>query len=304
MATRLLRVTAILALLAGMIWVGEGLGPRRAEAEVYRVLEFQTSSLLRFLDREIRPGGERLIVLNGNLLRCRLGSTRLRPAQLLDRLQALPSQGLAPPAGTDELDPAQIDAEVARLLRRPFRLEGRGWGAFGRIVGGSPDDVTPLLPHLAETGTFGPAGVGGYLVLALGGRHGALTDVWLIRFDEDFDWLSLLREEAGDVPGGDVPGLPRFADSRRVLTLSEFSDVGESHAVGYEGGGSTRNHVHHYERALAKLGLRPIHPTSIVADQALIRFGSEDRDVTVFVSKTEQGRTLDLVQVNTSGENG
>ena len=126
----------------------------------------------------------------------------------------------------------------------------------------------------------------------------------MIRFDEDFNWRSLLRESAADVPGGDIPGLPRFADSRRVLTLSEFSDVGDSHVVGYEGSGSIRSHVHHYERILRAIELRPVQESSILGDEALIQFGSEDRDVTVFVSRTESGKTLDLVQVKTSEEDG
>ncbi len=299
MWTRLLRSTLIVAVIGGTFWIAQTLGPRRAKAEIYRVLPTQASALTQFLHRETRPGSERLVFLNGNLLRCQLGSTHLRPRELLDRLQAFADSEVDARKAREQSDLEPHRIAVSAALRRPFRMEGAGWGAFGQLVGGSLDDLTPLLPHLVATGRFGPTDTGGYLALAFGGDGSSTTDVWTIRFDADFDWLSLLEGSENDVPGGDVPGLPRFPGSRRVLTLSEFSDAGEAHAVGYEAGGSIDDHVRHYARALEKIGLKPLPERPANGHDALVQASSPDRDVTVFVSRPspERDSILDLIQV-------
>lgn len=271
-----------------------------ARAEVWQRTPLGGAALGPILHALAGAGSERTVVMNGVVLRCELAASPLPVAALLDRVQALAELEVAgdaeQPGEASDVERAQ--RAVARSLRRPFRAEGEGWGAVGRLVGGSLEGAASVLPSLAESGVLGPGGDGGFLVLALdGGDH---TRVWTARFDEDFAPLELVGSGRGDVPGGDVPGLVRFPGTRRALTLSEWGGGDRpSHAAGYLGPGSVKQHVRHWETALARLGL----PTRArrTPDGALLYASGPAREIAIWVTRPASGReaVLDWVQVRT-----
>ena len=60
----------------------------------------------------------------------------------------------------------------------------------------------------------------------------------------------------GDVDGTDLPLVPRFPGSRRVLTLTELTEIGTSHSVAYQGTGATTQRLGHFRRELGQNGFQ------------------------------------------------
>ncbi len=289
----------ILAVL--LLGMGFAAAVPEASADISRDLGESTGFLLDYLEGRVPMGGERTIVVNGQVLRARLGETSLRPDALFDRLErrALALLEARPLPAGDDAEVAQ--ARVERALRRPQRFSAEGWGAFVQLFGGHPGDLGGLLPAFAESGEVGTPG--GFIAVALRPDRARTTDVWLMELDADFSPEEYIGTGEGDVGPGDFPGVARFPGSQRTMTLSELGGSSEVHLVAYEGGGTVEAHLAHYQKIFRSMGMSEAPVTRRGRHEAMARFADDSREVTVFVQRTDSPdrSVIDLIQVSMKG---
>lgn len=282
------------------------ISPRLSGADVETQITLRTDPVLEWLTQEIRPGRERYVVLNGNLLRTRLGHTSLRPNALVRQLQNLAqreAQSIAEtPASarpTGASDPkGDYTRSTAALFRAGHPFEGDGWASYVHLDPAIAADPTVLI-SLPED----PSSELGFIATATRGQSD-ISDVWITYLDDAVSLLTLFPAEDEDAAGGDVPGLPRYPGSRRSMTFSEFSDSGEVHQVSYLGSGGVREHLEHYNRALRKTGLDAAILGDGDSDRGMIQASGEGREVSIFVTRAEGDSALDVIQVRSDREFG
>ena len=271
-----------------------------ARADISRALGESTSMLLQHLERHTRPGQERYLVMNGEVVRARLGQTPLRPRELNDRLeaQALGILDNLPPI--DPNTPEGRRAEVGRALKTPVRFDADGWGAFVQLFGGHPGELGGVLQHLAYSGRLGPEAAGGFVSIATRDQKSRVTDVWVLDLDAEFSPFGFVGMAPGDVDGDDYPGVGRYPGSTRTMTLSEYSVTGDVHVVAYSGSGTPAAHAAHYRRAFVGLGMVEAPSSRNATQEQLLRFSDGNRNAAVFVQRSDSGdRTvLDVIQVS------
>jgi len=209
-----LRRPWLLALL--LLW------PLGAGAEVYQVLGREMVSLANLLGLVVQPGGERRLVLNGQPLRAQLSHTDTPPEQFFQRL-------LARRAATPGEHPLA-------LLGEPLHLRGEGWQLLAAV---------DLLDEPRDNAARD------FLVIALptptAGRHA----VWSLDFQRPGGFRALLRASgAAQVPGPNLRELPLPGGSRRIFSLSQRDQHGDTHLLGYRSRGSVTAVADHFRRAL------------------------------------------------------
>lgn len=320
------RIGGIALALVALYWLGQALGPRNAVATVYSTETTPLSSVL--LEQPPQPGGQRLLVVNGNTAYLEISTTDVQPDELVDRLasgvperapvslewtsfknrdravdeligivQANSEMAMGPIAPEDlahsrsEAAIAALRAEFAAAVGRPFKTSGDGWAAYGHV---SPGGVRPLEAGSEDTFV-------GRFVLAMrpeGQRH---TTIWNLRMPRDFDLSAWLPRSRGDVPGGDPSVLARYPASRRSFSLVETSLTGRSEIVVFDGGGTIGDHVRHYVAEGEMAGLHAIRSPDRQSENELIHMVGSQREITVFVSRAGR-RVRDVIQVRTSSE--
>lgn len=322
--TLLTRSASIAVALVALYWLGQAIGPQNAVATVYLTESGPVSGVL--LEQQPQPGGERVLVVNGNRAYLEISRSALGPDDFISRLTAAPETtetqrvdlsfletterqlddlfGLVKnnaASAMSPLDPADIaqsraDAAIAKLaadfaaaVGRPFWKSGEGWAAYGRI---SPGGVGPLAvsPEAAFQGRF---------VLAMrpdGQQH---TTIWNLRLPRDFDLTAWLPQSSGDVAGEDPSVLARYPTSRRVFSLLETSLTGRSEIVVFDAGGTVEDHVRHYLAEAEKAGLQATRSGMPQSSEQLIHMIGSQREITVFVSHTDR-QVRDVIQVRTN----
>jgi hypothetical protein len=188
--------------------------------------------------------------------------------------------------------------DLTYAFRRPFRYEGEGWGLFGRLTAGPLEPFETILNPLVAGKGLGPSGAGAFAVLALRAPGQFETDVWTIRFDEDFDPLAFVGPREGDVDGEDIPGIERYPGSRRIMRISESSVAGVSHGVAYAGGGTIDQHLRHFHAVFRRMGLRPSRPLG-GSNGVVMRYSGNGLEVSAFIegSGGPSAEIVDLIQV-------
>jgi hypothetical protein len=298
--SKLVRMLGVGLIVVGTMWLGETPGLRHVEADVYRTLRVSVQTLAALLQGEPHPAGPRVVVINGQQVHTDLGRVPLSPHEVLAVLEARAQSVMAaarPAAGDTIHQDRAVPQALAVAMHRPFRLEGPGWGAYGRLASAIPiadqggQDVASLPP-------FG----GGFLVLAVETAQGQSSDVWTWRFSPTWNPLAMLSAPGEDAPGIDLPGISRYPGSRRVFSLAERSAAGEAHVVAYEGGSSLAEHVRYYDELFHRLGLRALRgkdspvpePTRVMRE-----YTGKGQEVAVFITRDAErpGRVLDVSQV-------
>lgn len=298
MNSLLARSSMIAVVLATFFALGQWLRPQPAEADVVQRFGMQLASLADFLALDARPGGQRLIRINGQVMYSELSSSSRTPAEILDELEARAQIEYAALDLEPTTEAIREGRELTYLFRRPFRTQGDGWGAFGRLTAGPLTSAASLIGPLASGGGLGESAAGGFVVLALREAEAEESDVWTLRFERGFDPLAFAVPTDRDVPGDDLPGIERFPGSRRALRLTESASTGVTHVVAYEGAGSVDGHAHHYASALVAAGLR-LTNTSRRDARALLQFSGAGVLVDVFLSRADGSGApvLDLIQM-------
>ena len=262
-----------LPLLCALVLAGS------ATADITRPLPMDSDDVSEIATRHATFTSERYLVVNGQVIRAELGRTDLGPREYIDRVQRDwearygQSLDLGPLAETEAL----FEAQSEQMLRRPFRRDGPGWSTYGKLFGGRIDGGKPFLASLIETGALGEGAAGGAMVSAYEDGDGG-SDVWLMHLDEDFKPSEYLGLKDSDRGPGDIPEIQRYPGTRRGLTVSEYSEMAETHSLTYVGPGSIESHADHYEQQLQPLGMMQA-PTTRRRGEILLRFADQKRDV-------------------------
>jgi hypothetical protein len=280
--------------LSLMALVAAGL-PGRADVFVDGPSADLADSLLpvfRALESSPLPGGNRVFLVNGNRMLAQRSRTASDPRSVLDRVLYELEADDARRAEAGELqDLVGFD--------RPFRKDGESWGIVGRLAGPGPViGEEGVLTHLAAGEGLGPAARGGFVVFATARGPRGGSDLWTLRFDEDFDPMRFVAHPEDDVDGGDLPGIERFPGTRRVMSFSELSSFGNRHAVAYEGRGSTRARERHFTDSLAAEGYALANRKS-EPGFSMLEFSGPGGDLTVFCIRPAPSHpdAIDLIQI-------
>lgn len=297
MIGKAVRLLAVAGILAGTFWVGEAFLARRADAEVYQFIRERAASLLDFDWLDGFPGPRYDIALNGTRNTLDVSSSRLLPTEILDALEARAEAQLRslrlPEDGT------AVDYEVAAILRRPFRLDGPGWGVFARLFGGTGVTPMPWLENLKEGRGPGAGATGGFIVLARRDQGASRTAVWTIRFDENFNPLELVPKGDGDAPGVDVPEVRRYPGTRRTVSMVATERGRQSGMFSYEGRGSIADHARHFAAEFRWAGFQQLASDATEDGGIILQFrrGAVEASVFVGAPADDEGDVIDLITI-------
>lgn len=298
--------------LSVILYFTQILKPLQAQADVYLKLTNQVGILASYLGQNSQPGGNRKIVLNGNILYSQLSKSMDAPSVAIDRIQAnfetqnrvkSYTQPVSTPVNgpTNEKDLIQ---NMSTFLNSPFRIDQKGWSAFGKI----PLSILFGNKHFPQTETgenYTNKNVqNNFISLAIQDNPSGPTSVWTINFDKDASILEMLGNDDEDTPGADISQIERYPGSLRIFSFSEFSDFSESHIVGYRGYGIPEEHLHYYINLLQRAGLSLDRKSSQNFNKAFALFSGKGREVAVFITRDQENKNqlIDLVQVRvTSG---
>ena len=260
------RIYPLLVLLSALF-----LCPLSTHAEVYMVLGQEIASLTELLGLAVKPGGKRRIVLNGQPLTAELSETEETPEQLLRKLT---EARLAKLRALDTPVPMEE-------LHHPLWLRGPNWHVL------SAADLTGTLPDSAAPDR---------LVIMLPTPHPPRQTVWTLEFRELGGFQRLVRaSNADEVPGPVLRDIHAPPGSRRIFSLSQHSEAGISHILGFEGNGVLLDTVDHYRRVLGRDA-----PVTTLADNpgaVILHARLGNLRVNVQVSIQPGGNVLSLVQV-------
>lgn len=284
------------------------LAPRYVDADVYQTLQMRVRSIVELLRGEVHPTGPRLVIINGQTIHTDLRRVPHPPHDVLEALAAGTRRLMAatPSATIPSGSLAKEDEHsFAEALRRPFRLEGKEWGAYGRLASETHLSDQALLHTTTSSGpdeTSLPAFRGGFLVLALATEEGKSSDVWTLRFAPTFNPLAMVGTPGQDVPGIDLPGFTRYPGSRRIVSLTELSHTGETHLLFYEGSGSVLEHLRYFDALFLQnhvYGLQRAGPPIVKHDRVITAYAGKGQHITVCITTKAgtSGRVLDMLQV-------
>lgn len=235
------RALAITGLGAGILWFGHVYAPvPEAQATVYEVLGSTLTGVPPFMQFSVREDQVQTAVLNGGRVHYTLSSTDRSIRDVLDFYESM----YAVPASKDRIDVGRLksmmkDVQRARpkfaevlpqidqmLARNAFRVDRGTFGMYGAVRAGDegePDHAQRALERVSrfvESGRIGDLG-DVKVVYAMRPTGASKTTLFTFWPDPDYRLDSLSVPEEGDVPGSDIPGLPRPERSRRLLSFGQ-----------------------------------------------------------------------------------
>lgn len=290
------RTLPLLWLLCSLVVAG------LAAADITRPLPIDHDDVAEIATRHAAFGSERYLVVNGQVIHAQLGRTDLSARGYIDRVQrdweARYGQSLE--LGPLAENEALFEAQSEQMLRRPFRKDGPNWSTYGKLFGGQIDGGKPFLAALVETGALGEGAAGGAMVSAYDDGDGG-ADVWIMHLDQDFKPSEYFGLKDLDRGPGDIPEIQRYPGTRRGLTISEYSEMAETHSLTYVGSGSIEAHADHYEQQIQPLGMMQA-PTTRRTGEILLRFADQKRDLAVFIREggPNPGDITNIIQISTS----
>jgi hypothetical protein len=225
---------------------------RSAKASVMERLLGIGQRMAPFLDDARSTEGPRELHINGVKLWAAAGHTT-QPSSLVRRFYAdrYAGRGSAMDTITEELKKQKIVPPAATgLTQASFGDDNQG--GLAALDAGDGIDLRGLARRLAhvDDGKMGVVGALRYVYWERTGDGGTrFLTVWT---DDKLDLMRLLPAADGDAPGRDVPNVPRYPGTQRILSADERGAFGAM-AV-YRGGGSPDLALAFYTARLRTLG--------------------------------------------------
>lgn len=225
---------------------------RSAKASVMERLFGIGKRMAPYMDDARSTEGPREMHLNGLKLYVAAGHTD-HPPEMVRRWYAerYAGKGSAMDVITEELKKQKLLVpEASGLTQASFGDDEQG-GVVALDMGnvGNIRNLASRLIHLGD-GKLGDVGQLRYVYYEKTGNGGTrFLTVWS---DEKFDFAQLLPKPDGDAPGRDVPNVPRYPGTHRVLSSDERGAAGQM-AV-YVGSGSPDLAEAFYEARMRTLG--------------------------------------------------
>ncbi len=255
LSCRPVKALIILVVSLAVIWFGQIYGPgeNNAEAKVFERIISYTRSIPGYLFDDQNTSEPRKIIVNGSTSYITLGKSKDDISKILDfYAKQYPPQpvkkieaGILKKIGDKELKTCAI--QINKLLdclraNQHFRVERDDFGLLGvlefhdtdMILGG--EKIFKAFEKVAETGEFGKIGTG-RIVIALKNSDKMDTRIINMWTDRNFNLNNFIPDGNGDVGGKDIPDVPRYPGSRRILSIEQENTLSMDSLVSYEGGG-------------------------------------------------------------------
>ena len=276
LSSRPVKVLIILIISLAVIWFGQIYGPgeNNAEAKVFERIISYTRSIPGYLFDDQNTSEPRKIIVNGSTSYITLGKSKDDISKILDfYVKQFPPQpvkkieaGILKKIGDKELKTCAI--QINKLLdclrsNQHFRVERDGFGLLGALEFHDPDmmlgdeKIFKAFEKVAETGEFGKIGTG-RIVIALKNSDKMDTRIINMWTDRDFNLHNFIPDANGDVGGKDIPDVPRYPGSRRILSIEQENTLSMDSLVSYEGGGGVVGTILFYHSRMKEWKTDPI----------------------------------------------
>jgi len=292
-----------------IIWFGMVFGPdeNSVEAKVFERLTFYTRSMPQYLFDDRTTSEPRKALVNGNTSYFTVGKSKDDISKILDfYAKRYPPQ----PVGKidDDILKKVSDRKLKQCLvnmnalfgcmneSQHFRMERDDFGFFGAIEFNDPDlmlgseKFVKKYENAMTTGEFGKIGTG-RIVIALknpGTQDTRIINLWT---DRDFNLKKFLPDEKGDMGGKDIPGVPRYPGSLRLLVIEQENTLTYDTLVSYEGGGGVVGNILFYHSRMEDGGWKtdPIFE-KVISEQSMENFmfyTKKGRECTIHIQEDE-----------------
>ncbi|MDJ0780966.1 MAG: hypothetical protein QNJ22_03300 [Desulfosarcinaceae bacterium] len=317
-------IAAILALCfiaVGVVFLFQS-GPGSAEAKVFERLLQWTAEMPDYDFSDAMSSGTRKTVVNGNTVWMKVSKSRDAVGQVLDFYAARYPAPKVATAAPDRLAalaeaPGRADiAESARLLTDfiqcldgQFRMERDAWGVWGAFV---PHDEALLFGEAAyidayadalERGDLGKMGTA-RIVLAMKPPSAEETRIFSLWTTRDFDLGAFQGAPGEDLGGRDIEAIPRFPNSRRLLSFEQHNARTRDSVAIYEGGGTEVQLVLFFNNRMPAAGWQSnkrirghqIEAATSHSDGRTIYFTRANRECVIQIHRSKRnGRVLTTI---------
>lgn len=276
LSCRLVKVLIILAISLTVIWFGRIYGPgeNNAEAKVFESILSYTRSIPGYLFDDRNTSEPRKVIVNGSTSYITLGKSKDDISKILDfYVKQFPPQpvkkieaGILKKIGDKKLKTCAI--QINKLLdclrsNQHFRVERDDFGLLGVLEFYDPDmmlgdeKILKAFEKVAETGKIGTIGTG-RIIIALKNPTTKDTRIINIWTDKDFNLHNFIPDDNGDVGGKDIPNVPRYPGSKRILSIEQENTLSMDSLVSYEGGGGVVGTILFYHSRMKGWNTDPI----------------------------------------------
>jgi hypothetical protein len=246
-------------LLALLVIIGAGIffqGPNSAEAKVFERLMRWAAEMPDYDFDDGESSKPRMTVVNGNTVWFKVAASTDSVERVLDfyetqfpapRVAAAAPDRLAAlakaPGAENVAESARLLSDFIQCLNGRFRLERPNWGVWGAFVpydqdlrfgeAAYVDEYTAALEsgHLGEMGTA-------RMVVALKPPRSERTRIFSLWTTRDFNLNAFRVDGENDFRGSDIETIPRFPNTRRLLSLEQHNARTIDTVAIYESGGS------------------------------------------------------------------
>ena len=317
----IMRLMVICALIATFLVLGEKYGPHqnnRAEATVYERFFRAASSIPAYESVHSQSTAPRETFLNGNRMLHTVTTTTDSIEKVLDHYTELYSTGQVKILTeeqektirealekTDDPKLRQVLEDLPKLEElfsaRVSRMESKTMGFLGVIDTGPEDwtkDYIERLKEFTATGRLSALGKAKVVMAFKSSSRSSKTTALAMWPDDNFNIYNFFPDETGDVPGEDIPEVPRFPGSHRLLSSVQPGPSMCGRISIYEGPGNMASNRLFYKTNLRELGWQEITDlkgANGASDQTTLYFQKEGKNCFVQFERdfgTKQVRTL------------
>jgi hypothetical protein len=292
-------------------------GPDPVEAKVFERLLRLTAEMPDYDFDAQESSKPRKTVVNGNTVWMKVAASNDSVERVLDFYETqypAPRVARAAPEGLAALaeapgkgglaESAQQLSEFIQCLNGHFRLERPNWGVWGAFV---PHDkqlrfggeaYMDAYAAALEKGTLGEMGTARVVVALKPPRSDRtrIVNFWTTR---DFDLGAFQAQAGGDFGGSDIEAVPRFPNTRRLLSLQQHNARTIDTVAIYEGGGSAVQQVLFFNNRMPAAGWQS--DTRLAGHRLEQQTGKQHEGRTLYFTRNNREC---VIQIHRSGRSG
>ena len=295
-----------------ILFVGVHINPMQnnANALVYEILEDLLKSMPAYLFDENSFSKPRKIKINGNTTYMMVGKTQdtisnvlnfyedQYPNQKIQKLQTIIHEQIK------DQKTKQKDIEILTCLssyldemkkQAHFRSETDKWGFLGIFEMSENIDFSTYERRIERNsksiqkindGKIGTAKI----VIAIRSDE-ELTKIITIWTDSEFNILKFLNE------GNDIPGIPRYSNFKRLISIEQENSQTIDRLITYKGGASIQNIIHFYQSTMKEKGwfFKSDNHMLKKKNETLLNFFQKNRECSILIEKNKHAFVTTII---------
>jgi hypothetical protein len=177
-----------------------------------------------------------------------------------------------------------LPAVEQMLSVRVSRMESKTMGFLGVIDTGPGDwsqDYIERLQEFAATGRISALGKAKVIMAYKNSPHSERTTTLAMWPDDNFNIYNFFPDETGDVPGEDIPDIPRYPGARRLLSSIQPGPSTFGRISIYEGPGNVASNRLFYKTKLRERGWQMLPDSeakSMPSNMELLYFHKDNKE--------------------------